>query len=180
MRRRRRVRGLSGGKYPVSQAELGRLIRRIRHYRRINHYTPWPVPIKEVLKLFLHLPILFDHDRSQRIWDILVKGTSFAELIENPTVLQLVRSILGHDCVLSDCSATGVGPQTEGEPGTWMSLWDSSRNRYRISPLPPRIPSCWTTLRKRTEPLGSFQVATRPARIPLRESTALNVRTRSL
>ena len=42
--------------YPVSQAELGRLIRRIRHYRRINHNTPWPVPIKEVLKLFLHLP----------------------------------------------------------------------------------------------------------------------------
>ncbi len=103
--------------YPVSQTELGRLIRRIRHYRKINHNTPWPVPIRDVLKLFLHVPTLFDHDRSQRIWNILAKGTVFAELIENPTVLRLVRSILGPDCVLSDCSATSVGPHTEG--GAW-------------------------------------------------------------
>ncbi len=103
--------------YPVSAAELERMIRRIRHYRKLNHDTPWPVPIKDVLKLFLHLPTLFDHDRSQRIWSILAKGTLFTELIEHPIVLELTRSALGPDCILSDCSATSVGPQTKG--GAW-------------------------------------------------------------
>ena len=42
--------------YPVSQAELGRLVRRIRHYRKINHNTPWPVPIRraQALLAFAH------------------------------------------------------------------------------------------------------------------------------
>ena len=103
--------------YPVSQAELGRLLRRIRHDRALNHDTPWPVPIDQVLKLFLHLPTLFDHDRSQRIWNLLAKDPIFAQLVEHPTVLRLVRAVLGPDCVLSDCSATSVGPQTAG--GAW-------------------------------------------------------------
>ena len=103
--------------YPVSEAELARMMRRIRHYRKLNHNTPWPVPVSEVLKLFLHLPTLFDHDRSQRIWSILAKDTLFTQLIEHPMVLRLTRSILGPDCVLSDCSGTSVGPQTKG--GAW-------------------------------------------------------------
>src|SRR4030095_14926576 len=41
--------------YTVSQAELGRLMRRIRHTRAQNYGTPWPVPPNEVNKLFLHL-----------------------------------------------------------------------------------------------------------------------------
>ena len=103
--------------YPVSEAELARLMRRIRYARFLSHGTPWPVAPQDVLKLFLHLPTLFDHDRSQRIWNLLVKGDIFPELIENPTVLRLVRAILGQDCVLSDCSAPSVGPNTEG--GAW-------------------------------------------------------------
>ena len=103
--------------YPISKAELGRLIRRIHHDRKINHHTPWPVPIEDVLKLFLHLPTLFDDDRSQRIWNLLAKAPLVADLVEHPAVLQLVRSILEPDCVLSDCSATSVGPDTEG--GAW-------------------------------------------------------------
>ena len=126
--------------YPVSQAELDRLIRRIRHCRKINHNTPWPVPIKDVLKLFLHVPTLFDHDRSQRIWNLPTKGTIFAELIENPTVLRLVRSILGHDCVLSDCSATSVGPQTEG--GAWHVDVPSRAALGAATGLRPDHPEC--------------------------------------
>lgn len=103
--------------YPISEAELERLIRRIRSDRAANHNTPWPVPIEEVPKLFLHLPTLFDHDRSQRIWNLLAKDVLFANLIEHPAVLRLVRLILGPDSVLSDCSATSVGPGTEG--GAW-------------------------------------------------------------
>ncbi len=103
--------------YPITRAELRRLIRRIRHDRELNHDTPWPVPIEEVVKLFLHLPTLFDHDRSQRIWNLLAKDKAVADLIEHPTVLRLVHAILGSDCVLSDCSATSVGPHTEG--GAW-------------------------------------------------------------
>ncbi len=103
--------------YPVSEAELARLMRRIRYTRHLNHGTPWPVSPPDVLKLFLHLPTFFDYDRSQRIWNLLAKGDIFPELIENPAVLYLVQAILGQDCVLSDCSATSVGPHTEG--GAW-------------------------------------------------------------
>ena len=103
--------------YPVSEAELARLMRRIRHTRLLNHGTPWPVSPADVLKLFLHLPTLFDHDRSQRIWNLLVKGDIFPELIEDPTMLCLVRAVLGQDCVLSACTATSVGPHTKG--GAW-------------------------------------------------------------
>ncbi len=103
--------------YPVSEAELARLMRRVRHTRFLNHGTPWPVAPQDVLKLFLHLPTLFDQDRSQRIWNLPAKGDIFPELIENLTVLHLVRAVLGQDCVLSECSATSVGPHTEG--GAW-------------------------------------------------------------
>jgi ectoine hydroxylase-related dioxygenase (phytanoyl-CoA dioxygenase family) len=70
-----------------------------------------------VNKTFLHLPTLFDEDKSQRVWNLLNKGDVFAGLVEEPAVLQLVRGVLGADCVLSDCSATSIGPHTDG--GAW-------------------------------------------------------------
>ena len=103
--------------YPVSPAELARIMRRIRHTRKANLDTPWPVDAAEVNKLFLHLPTLFDLDRSQRIWNLAGKADGVADLIEHPTVLALARAALGQDCVLSDCSATSIGAHTEG--GSW-------------------------------------------------------------
>ncbi|MCH2373159.1 MAG: phytanoyl-CoA dioxygenase family protein [Planctomycetes bacterium] len=103
--------------YTVSDAELARLMRRIRRSRATNLKTPWPVDPSEINKCFLHLPTLFDQDRSQRVWNLLAKGEVFARLIEHPAILPLVRRVLGADCVLSDCSATSIGAQTGG--GAW-------------------------------------------------------------
>ena len=103
--------------YTVSQAELGRLMRRIRQTRAQNHGTPWPVQADQVSKLFLHMPTLFDQDQSQRIWNLPVKSEICARLIEEPRVLKLVRSVLGPDCILSDMSVNCIGPHTEG--GAW-------------------------------------------------------------
>ena len=104
--------------YEISDAEQARLMRRIRHTRAQNQGTPWPVPPAAVVKNFLHLPTLFDHDRSQRIWNVLNKAPDFGKLIEHPVVLSLVRELLGDDCVLADCSATSIGPHTD-EGGAW-------------------------------------------------------------
>lgn len=103
--------------YTVSREELDRLLQRIRSTRAANHATPWPVEPGEVNKCFLHLPTLFDQDRSQRIWNLLTKGSGFAELVEHPEVLGLVREVLGDDCLLSDMSATSIGADTAG--GAW-------------------------------------------------------------
>lgn len=103
--------------YMVSDAELNRLMLRVRHSRATNRDTPWPVAAEKVNKCFLHLPTLFDQDRSQRIWNLLNKAEEFARLIEHPEVLGVVRRILGDDCILSDCSATSIGAGTDG--GAW-------------------------------------------------------------
>ena len=60
--------------YTVGEAELARIIRRVGHTRAENLHTPWPVDVAQVNKLFLHLPTLFDDDRSQRIWNLLAKA----------------------------------------------------------------------------------------------------------
>ena len=39
-------------------------------------------------------------------------------LIEDPVLLQLVREVLGQDCLLSDISATSIGPNSGGS-GAW-------------------------------------------------------------
>ena len=103
--------------YAISRAELDRLIKRVLHTRAHELQTPWPVDIAEVNKLFLHLPTLFDEDRSQRIWNLPNKLDAAAGLIEHPAILELVRDTLGAGCVLSDCSATSIGPHTTG--GAW-------------------------------------------------------------
>ena len=103
--------------YLVSEAELARLMRRIRHSRAQNQGTPWPVSPSEVNKNFLHLPTLFDYGKSQRIWNLVNKVPDVGKLIEHPVVLSLVQDILGADCVIADCSGTSIGPHTEG--GAW-------------------------------------------------------------
>ena len=103
--------------YDVSQTELARLMRRIRHTRALNRDTPWPVPPEQVAKNFLHLPTLFDQDQSQRVWQLVAKASDVGRLIEDPTILGLAQKVLGPDCVLAEASATSIGPHTDG--GAW-------------------------------------------------------------
>src|SRR5712692_3923900 len=104
--------------YTVSRAELDRLMRRVRHTRAENLGTPWPVPPNQVVKMFLHLPTLFDQDSSQRVHNLPAKSEILAKLVEHPQVLGLVRGVLGPDCVLSDLALNSIGPHTD-EGGAW-------------------------------------------------------------
>ncbi|MGO4393693.1 phytanoyl-CoA dioxygenase family protein [Variovorax sp. M-6] len=103
--------------YTVSDAEAQRMVARIHQYRRDNADTRWPVPIHKVSKNFLHLPTLFDNDRSQRVWNLLNKAPDLIPLIEHPVVLPMVRHVMGQDCNLHDFQSTSIGPHTGG--GAW-------------------------------------------------------------
>jgi len=70
-----------------------------------------------VSKNFLHLPTLFDNDRSQRVWNLLNKAPDLIPLIEHPMVLPMVRHVMGQDCNLHDFQSTSIGPHTDG--GAW-------------------------------------------------------------
>ncbi|NIQ31276.1 MAG: hypothetical protein GTN89_13100, partial [Acidobacteria bacterium] len=52
---------------------------------------------EEVCISFFHLPSLFDHGRSQRIFNLINKDLSFAPLIEHPAVLDVIDAELGRD-----------------------------------------------------------------------------------
>jgi len=103
--------------YTVSDAEAQRMVARTRHYRQQNENTPWPVPVNKVSKNFLHLPTLFDHDKSQRVWNLINKAPDLAPLVEHEVVLPMVRTILGQDCNLHDFESTSIGAGTGG--GAW-------------------------------------------------------------
>lgn len=103
--------------YTVSEAEADRMVQRARYERARNRGTPWPVPYNKVSKNFIHLPTMFDQDKSQRVWQIVNKAPEMAPIVEHPTVLNLVRYVLGEDCNLHDYQATSIGPQTGG--GAW-------------------------------------------------------------
>ena len=104
--------------YTASAAEVTRIMKRIRHTRALNGNTSWPVPPNQVMKLFFHLPLLFDEDQSQRIMNLPAKSDAALQLIEEPHILKLVRGVLGEDCVLSDLSATSIGAHA-AEGGAW-------------------------------------------------------------
>ena len=103
--------------YTSDSAEVDRLVRRVRYDRHLNLDTPWPVPVSEINKAFLHVPSTFDDGRSRRIWNLPQKLRDCGRFIENQTLLALIRPVLGQDCVLSDISATSIGPHTSG--GAW-------------------------------------------------------------
>lgn len=103
--------------YTVSDAEAARMVARVHQYRRDNAGTRWPVPVGRVSKNFLHLPTLFDDDKSQRVWNLVDKAPDLAPLIEHPVVLPMVRHVMGEDCVLHDFQSTSIGPRTGG--GAW-------------------------------------------------------------
>jgi ectoine hydroxylase-related dioxygenase (phytanoyl-CoA dioxygenase family) len=105
------------GLYAISRAELDRMMRRIRHTRAQNFDTPWPVAPQKLNKTFIHIPNLFDHDRSQYVRNLPVKTELSYQLAEHPVVHGLACRMLGEDCVIGDISATSIGAQTTG--GSW-------------------------------------------------------------
>ncbi len=105
------------GSYAISRAELDRMMRRIRHTRAQNFDTPWPVAPQKLNKTFIHIPNLFDHDRSQYVRNLPVKTELSYQLAEHPVVHGLACRMLGEDCVIGDISATSIGAQTTG--GSW-------------------------------------------------------------
>ena len=105
------------GSYAITGAELARMMRRIRHTRAQNFDTPWPVAPQKLNKTFIHIPNLFDNDRSQYVRNLPVKTVLAHQLVEHPVIHGLARRMLGDDCVIGDISATSIGPQTTG--GSW-------------------------------------------------------------
>ena len=154
--------------YQISEAERARLMRRIRHTRGQQQDTPWPVPPAAVVKNFLHLPTLFDHDRSQRIWNVVNKAPDFGKLIEHSVVLSLAREILGADCVLADCSATSIGPHTD-EGGAWHVDVPLGQLPEPLPDFPLTIQNAWmlddfTTTNGATQVVpGSHRTRRKPA-----------------
>ena len=102
--------------YAVSRPELARMMQRVRHTRAENRDTPWPVGPREINKTFMHIPNLFDHDRSQYVRNLPAKTHLADGLVEHPVVLGLAHRLLGRDCVLGDVTATSIGPGTPGGP----------------------------------------------------------------
>ncbi len=119
--------------YKITPDEVARLMRRIRHTRAANRDTPWPVGPDKINKTFIHIPSLFDHDKSQYVRNLPAKTPMADRLVEHPMVLGIARGLLGDDCVIGDISATSIGPATTG--GSWHL-----DNPYTQMPEP--LPDC--------------------------------------
>jgi ectoine hydroxylase-related dioxygenase (phytanoyl-CoA dioxygenase family) len=103
--------------WELSDEERDRLAQRLTLRQNEEFNTPWPVPAEDVCISFTHIPTLFDHGRSQRIFNLINKDTSFARLVEHPLVLAIVEDQLGVDAILLDVSVNAVGPRTPS--GGW-------------------------------------------------------------
>jgi len=49
-------------------------------------------------------------DTNQRVWNVLSRGPVFADLVEHPVALRLLRSVLGWPMLLGNLSANITGP----------------------------------------------------------------------
>jgi Phytanoyl-CoA dioxygenase (PhyH) len=103
--------------WELSDEERDRLAQRLTLRQNEEFDTPWPVPVEDVCISFTHIPTLFDNGRSQRIFNLINKDTSFARLVEHPLVLAIVEDQLGVDAILLDVSVNAVGPRTPS--GGW-------------------------------------------------------------
>ena len=146
--------------YRCTEAEFARILRRIRYTRAQNEHTTWPVPPEEVSKLFLHLPTLFDNDRSHLVRRLVVKAPEVGKLIVHPVVLKLVQGVLGDDCLLSDCGAMSIGAHsTEGHSWHVDVPLGQLPSPCQTFPSRCRTSGCWMTSQKPTVPPGSSLAA---------------------
>ena len=79
--------------------------------------TPWPVEAAQVNHNFLHIPLLLDDEKTQRCFNLPAKLPWCGRLLEDPFLMPLLSAMLKEDYVLSDISATSIGPHTDG--GYW-------------------------------------------------------------
>ena len=128
--------------YKISEDESERLMNRIKHTRKLNHDTPWPLQPDKMNKSFLHVPTLFDYDKSQRIWNLPAKLQQCEQLIEHPVLLSLVRAMLDEDCVLSDISATSIGPNSGGS-GAWHIDAPLTQMPEPLPEIPLAVQNAW-------------------------------------
>jgi ectoine hydroxylase-related dioxygenase (phytanoyl-CoA dioxygenase family) len=103
--------------WELDDDERRRLAQRLALQQAAEFDTPWPVPNDQVCISFIHIPTMFDGGRSQRIFNLINKDTSFARLVEHPVVMSVVEDQLGVDAVLLDVSVNAVGPRTAS--GGW-------------------------------------------------------------
>ena len=103
--------------WELDDDERLRLAQRLALQQAAEFDTPWPVPNDDVCISFIHIPTLFDGGRSQRIFNLINKDTSFACLVEHPLLMSIVEDQLGVDAVLLDVSVNAVGPKTAS--GGW-------------------------------------------------------------
>jgi ectoine hydroxylase-related dioxygenase (phytanoyl-CoA dioxygenase family) len=103
--------------WELSDEERDRLGQRLALRQHEELDTPWPVPVEDVCISFAHIPTLFDHGRSQRIFNLINKDVTFARLVEHPLILSIAEALLGVDVILLDVSVNAVGPRTSG--GGW-------------------------------------------------------------
>ena len=103
--------------WELDDDERRRLAQRLALQQAAEFDTPWPVPNDQVCISFIHIPTFFDGGRSQRIFNLLNKDTSFAQLVEHPLLLSVVEEQLGVDAILLDVSVNAVGPKTAS--GGW-------------------------------------------------------------
>jgi len=142
--------------YMVSDEELSRVMRRIRHTRSQNMETPWPVGPREMNKSFIHLPLLFDDDKSQRIMNVPAKLKETGRIVEHPIMLRLVREVLGNDCLLSDLSATSIGAHTS-DGGAWHIDAPLTQMPEPLPDIPLTVQNAWM-LDEFTEDNGATRV----------------------
>src|SRR6185295_6520743 len=98
--------------WSIDDDEIERLKNRIRHRQAEEFDTPWPVSVDDVCISFIHIPSLFDEERSQRIFNLINKDVTFAPLVEHPTVLSMLDEALGRDAIVLDMSVNHIGPHT--------------------------------------------------------------------
>ena len=104
--------------YPTCpEEEYARLMRLTRYTRHQNCDTPWPVSFDQVLKNFHHRPAVEDDGMTVYLHELAARASIFSRLAEDDTLVQLSRSVLGDDCVLSDVGGNSIGPGTAG--GAW-------------------------------------------------------------
>ena len=135
------IRAYLAASYAVSDSELDRMLRRIRHTRAQNFDTAWPVELRKLNKTFIHIPNLFDDDRSQYVRNLPVKTELADRLAAHPVVHGLAALLLGGDCVIGDLSATSIGAGTRG--GSWHLDNPLTQMREPLPDFPLGIQVAW-------------------------------------